>query len=197
MRVAMGIGVLSGLAVSVSGQDFAYTLVAPDVVDAFSDTSFTVTVLATGPGTHIAGGGFALSGRDSGGVIDDISWAAADWSAVNTDGGYAGGASYNPVSFGQFILPDFGFPPADSSVLPAVVGVFTFFLNDNRVSTLALQLTDAGFDFGMETFDDADDSFTRDGGAIRYDAARIRVIPGPAPLAVLAAGGLIAARRRR
>ena len=197
-RTGMTIGAVAGLAAAASGQDFAYTLTAPTFVDPFTQTSFTVTVMATGPGTHIAGGAFAMSIADSSGTLQDVTWTPDDWSTINTDGGFDG-TGYGPVIFGQLILPDFGFPPADGSALPAVVGRFTFLLSteESGLPTIDLQLFDAGGDFALETFDDADDSFARDGGSISYGSASIVIIPGPASLALLGVAGVCAGRRRR
>ena len=195
MRTGVAIGALAGLAASASAQDFAYEILAPSVVNFATATSFTVTVIASGPGTHIAGGAFGMTiASDPPSGIADVTWTPADWSTINTDGGF-NGTDYEPVIFGQLILPDFGFPPAVGSELPAVVGTFTFLIGDASLFLVDLQLVDAGGDFALETFNDADDSFARDGGSIRYGSARI-VIPAPASLTLLGLAPVLGRRRR-
>ena len=198
MKKGIALAAVAGLATVASAQDFSYTVVAPATVDTRTATSFTVTVIASGPGTHIAGGSFAVDGTDDAGAVSGMSWAAAGWSSINTDNGYLGNADYDQVIFGQLILPDFGFPPDPGSVLPATVGTFTVSLTGGGANgTVLFQLADAGGDFALETFNDDDDSFARDGGAINYGGSTTRVIPAPASLALMGLGGLIAGRRRR
>ena len=196
MKKGIALTAVAGLATVAAGQDFGYQVVAPSEVNLLTATSFTVTVIANGPGTHIAGGAFVTNGSGDTDTVSGMSWAAADWSSINTDDGFAGNASYNQVIFGQLILPDFGFPPADGSDLPAVVGTFTVTLSGSE-GVVEFQLADAGGDFALETFNDDDDSFARDDGAISYGSARVTIIPAPASLAMVGLGGLVALRRRR
>ena len=190
----MAMGAVAGLATAASGQAFADEVIAPAFV---STTSFTITIMAHGPGTHIAGGAFAISGSDRQGLITDMTWTPASWSVINTDGGHTGGASYDPVVFGQFILPDFGFPPDPGSALPALVGYFTVQIDEIRYGRMEFQLSDGGGDFALEVFDDTDGSFTRDDGTIVYGTATLIIFPAPSSLGVLTLAGLAMRRRRR
>ena len=122
-----------------------------------------------------------------------MAWTAADWSAFNTDGGYAGNGSYNAVVFGQLVIPGI-FPPAPGSENGSAIGSFQ--VTVDGMGMVDFQLT-AGSPFTLEGVDSVTGATQNDGGAVSLGSTSINVVPAPSAMALLGLGGLVAGRRRR
>jgi len=156
--------------------------------------TLTMTVYGdAGFGSHILGGAFGVAGSGDTGVVQDMAWTAADWSAFNTDGGYAGNGSYNAVVFGQLVIPGI-FPPAPGSENGSAIGSFQ--VTVDGMGMVDFQLT-AGSPFTLEGVDDVTGATQNDGGAVSLGSTSINVVPAPSAMALLGLGGLVAGRRRR
>lgn len=201
MKNALMMISLAGLApVAVAQNSFSLSLV-PSVATldtTGSAATFTVEVFGDASvGTHMLGGAFGLEVTGAG--VVGMSWANADWSQFNTDGGYAGGGSYNQVIFGQLILP--GQPPfdvpADGSGLGQRIGSFQIMVDADVFSFMEINLV-AGSPFALEVIDiDSGQTHQSDASSLTLGGASILVVPAPSSLALLGAAGLLAGRRRR
>ena len=192
----IAIAALAGLATAAAAQDFSLTLVPSTMTVDTTGGAATFTVTAYGDastGTHLLGGSFGIAASGDAGVVQDMSWGAAAWSAFNTDGGYAGNGNYNAVVFGQLVIPGI-FPPAAGSELGAAIGSFTVTVDGAGV--LNLDMT-AGSPFSLEVVDANTGATANDAGTASLGSATINVIPAPSAMALLGLGGLVAGRRRR
>lgn len=187
---------VAGLAAAASAQDFSLTLVpsAMTVDTSMGAATFTVTAFGDSTfGTHILGGAFGINASSGADTVQDMSWAAAAWSAFNTDGGYAGNGNYDQVVFGQLVIPGI-FPPAAGSELGSALGSFT--VTVDGAGTLVLDMT-AGTPFSLEAVDENTGLTMADAGTASLGSATINVVPAPSAMALLGLGGLVAGRRRR
>lgn len=147
-------------------------------------------------GTHMLGGSFSLVTSSS--VVSNMTWTPASWSAFNSDGGYAGGGDYNPVIFGQLVIP--GVPPFDvpavGSELGQRIGSFQVTV-DQFCGVLDMELV-AQSPFTLEVLDlNTGETFQSSNGNLSLNGATISVTPAPSSLAVLGLGGFATLRRRR
>jgi hypothetical protein len=192
----IALAAIAGLATAATAGGFSLTLVpsATSVDTSGGAASVTVTVFGNaGVGTHMLGGAFGIDGSGDTGAVTGMSWAAADWSLFNTDGGYAGNADYNNVVFGQLVIPP-AFPPAPGSDLGMAIGSFTITGEGTGLVNFALT---AGSPFTLEVVDNNTGATQNDGGAISLASVDISFVPAPSAMALLGLGGLVAGRRRR
>ena len=190
---------VAGFAAAASAQNFSLSIAgAPMTVDT-SAGSVTVTVDIIGDsdfGTHMLGGAFTLSSGS--GLVEGMSWAAASWSAFNTDGGYSGGGDYGQVIFGQLVIP--GVPPFDvpaaGSELGSAIGSFQIVIGQGT-GIIDLSLA-AASPFSLEVLDLVGGTTAQSSnGTLTLNGASINVVPAPSAMALLGLGGLVAGRRRR
>jgi hypothetical protein len=202
MRTQMII-VLAATASAATAQDFTLDIVGPGAVIPESQTSFELTIIANGPGTHLLEADFALTGTDSSGAIAGISWTPGSWSSDSIDDGvgWLGAGNYSSVAVGQFVLP--GFPPfdvphADSAFADVVVGVFTVDLT-GQTGLLNFQLTTGNHDpYTLLTYEDGVIGSMSDlDGTLVLGSTTVSVAPAPTSFALLGLSGFVAARRRR
>lgn len=194
---------LAGLTTAGTAQEFSLSFgeITGDVstgsmlsVDVFGDASI---------GTHMLGGGFAVSAFTNNFEVLDMTWAPAPWSAFNTDGGHAGSGNYDSVIFGQ-LNGGTGIPPFDQpslgSELGSLIGSFQIEVGQlGSFWSLQLQLVEhEPFPFTLEVLDYPDGgTYQNELGNITLGSARVDFIPAPSSLALLGLGGLAASRRRR
>lgn len=192
---------VAGLAGSVSAQDYSLSIASgPTSVDT-TGSSITITIDIVGDasvGTHMLGGSFSLETSSSGSVID-MTWIPAAWSSFNDDGGYAGNGDYNPVIFGQIVIP--GIPPFDvpaaGSELGNVIGSFQIVIAADTWFTMDMYLV-AQDPFSLEVYDIlTGEAFHNSDGNLTLNGASISVVPSPSSLALIGLGGLVGTRRRR
>jgi hypothetical protein len=193
----IAIAAIAGFAAAASAQSsFSLSIVgAPMTVDTtMGAATFTVDVTGDSDfGTHILGGGFALSTGSSANVTA-MSWANAAWSAFNTDGGYDGAGNYNNVIFGQLVIPGI-FPPAAGSELGSVIGSFQITVEGAGVLDLSLV---AAAPFALEAVDSVSGATANSSnGSLTLGGASVNLVPAPSAMALLGLGGLAAGRRRR
>lgn len=200
MKYAIATVTLAGFTIAAGAQDFSLSIVAAG--DPFSGTTMTLDVIGDASvGTHMLGGGFALSIFENNSLINNITWQAASWSQFNTDGGYdAGSGDYNQVIFGQLVIP--GVPPFDvpapGSEIGGLIGSFVVELDRelNLFDQLSFEFV-AGSPFSLEVIDiNAGQTFQSSQGNLAFNGFYIN-IPAPSSLALLGLGGLAASRRRR
>ncbi len=191
---------LAGFAMAAGAQDFSLSIVAAG--DPFSGTTMTLDVISdASAGTHMLGGGFALSIFENNSLINNITWQAASWSQFNTDDGYdAGSGDYNQVIFGQLVIP--GVPPFDvpapGSEIGGLIGSFVVELDRelNLFDQISFEFV-AGSPFTLQVIDiNTGESFESSQGNLALNGLYIN-IPAPSSLALLGLGGLAASRRRR
>ena len=190
----IALAAIAGLATAATAGGYSLSLVASatEVDTSMGAATFTVTVFGDAPsGSHMLGGAFGLESNS--GLVTNMAWANAAWSAFNTDNGYAGNGNYNDVVFGQIVIPGI-FPPAAGSELGSAIGSFT--ITVEGAGQLDLQLT-AGSPFSLETVDAMSGATANDDGAASLGSASITVTPAPSAMALLGLGGLVAGRRRR
>ena len=201
MKITLGIVTLAVAAGALNAQSLELSLLAPTTVDA-SDGSFTMFVIADGPGTHGARAFFELAGSDPSGAIGDMSWSVAPWATPQntSDGGYLGGGDYGVAGGGQIIFPLAGLHPHPDSVLPSLVmGQFTVDLT-GLTGTLDFQLVAPDdVQLVLQTYDENTETlFTGyDATDVILGSASIMVVPAPAASALLGLGALASTRRRR
>ena len=200
MKTSIALVAVAGFAAAASaGQNFSLSIAgAPATVDSTGGATITVDIIGDSDfGTHMLGGSFAMTSGS--GMVSGMTWAAASWSAFNTDGGYAGNGDYNAVIFGQLVIP--GVPPFDvpaaGSELGSAIGSFQIVIADGSFGTLDLSL-EGQSPFTLQVLDligggTADSS----GGSLTLNGASINVVPAPSAMALLGLGGLVAGRRRR
>lgn len=195
MKNAVFVLAIAGLALTSSAQEFSLSISGAPA--SFGSTgTFTFDIIGDASvGTHMLGGSFALETNNP--QISNIVWTPASWSAFNTDGGFAGNGNYNPVIFGQLVIP--GVPPFDvpapGSELGSVIGSFqitlSFFIGIIELNLVAQSpFTLEVFDVSTgETFQSSPDNLTLNGATV--------FTPSPSTLGLFGMGGLVAARRRR
>ena len=187
---------LAGFATCVIAQDFSLFFVGPSEV--MENSSFQVDVYGDASvGTHILGGSFGINSALNNFEVLGMTWTPADWSAFNTDGGYAGDGNYNSVVFGQLVIPGI-FPPAAGSELGARIGTLDI-QTGNFGSFWSIEMSFvAGDPFTLETVDEVSgETFQSSNGNLTLGTFSAKFIPAPGSLAMLAMGGVCATRRRR
>ena len=127
-----------------------------------------------------------------------MAWTPADWSAFNTDSGYAGNGDHAGVIFGQLLI--FGIPgfdmPADGSDLGMSIGSFQITLGAGT-GDINFEFA-AGSPFTLQSYNEADGATASSAdGSLTLNGATVTVTPAPSALALLGLGGLAAGRRRR
>ena len=190
---------VAGLVGTAGAQDFSLSIAgAPATVDVTGGATITIDIIGNASvGTHMLGGSFALvSGHP---LITDISWNPASWSSFNTDGGYDGNGNYNPVIFGQLVIP--GVPPFDvpaaGSELGSAIGSFQIVIGAGFLGVMDLFLV-AQDPFSLQVIDlVTGETFQSSDGNLTLNGASIQVTPSPSSLALIGLGGLAVTRRRR
>ncbi len=199
MKTSIALVAVAGFAAAASAQNFSLSIAgAPATVDTtMGAVTITVDIIGDSDfGTHMLGGAFTMTSGSA--LVDGMSWAAASWSAFNTDGGYAGGGDYGQVIFGQLVIP--GVPPFDvpaaGSELGSAIGSFQIVIGQGT-GTIDLTLA-AGSPFSLEVLDNVGGTTAQSSaGTLTLNGASINVIPAPSAMALLGLGGLVAGRRRR
>lgn len=204
MKYAVRAIALAGISMTATAgpvaPDFSLSMIANG--DVFSGTTITIDVIGdSSVGTHMLGGGFAMSVTENNDLVNNITWQAASWSQFNTDGGYdAGSGDYNQVTFGQLVIP--GVPPFDipapGSELGQSIGSFVIELDRelNLLDQLSFEFV-AASPFSLEVIDiNSGETFRSSNGNLALNGFYIN-IPSPSGLALLGVGGLAAGRRRR
>ena len=202
MKNAMCMLAVAGLVGTAGAQDFSLSIAgAPATVDATSAVTITIDIVGNASvGTHMLGGSFALVTGGHNATVIDMTWIPASWSAFNTDGGFDGNGNYNPVIFGQLVIP--GVPPFDVPAAGSELGnsIGSFQVVISAVSgffSLDFHLV-AQDPFSLEVLDLATgETFQSSAGNLSLNGASITVIPSPSSLALIGLGGLAASRRRR
>ncbi|MBL4699074.1 MAG: hypothetical protein JKX70_09610, partial [Phycisphaerales bacterium] len=78
MKSTIALVAIAGFAAAASAQNFSLSISAPTTV--VEGAVFTIDITGDADtGTHMLGGGFSLSSGS--GLIDNITWTPADWSA--------------------------------------------------------------------------------------------------------------------
>jgi len=195
MKSTIALVAIAGFAAAASAQNFSLSINAPTEVT--EGAVFTIDVIGDADtGTHMLGGGFSLTSGS--GLIADMAWTPAEWSAFNTDNGYAGNGDHAGVIFGQLLI--FGIPgfdvPGEGSDLGMSIGSFQVTLGaGSGVIDFALN---AGEPFTLQSYDVNDGAVASSAdGQLALNGARVTVTPAPSALALLGLGGLAAGRRRR
>jgi len=196
MKNTIALIAVAGLATVASAQNFSLSINAPTEVA--EGSVFTIDVMGDADtGTHMLGGGFSLTSGS--GLIADMAWTPAAWSAFNEDNGYAGNGDHNAVVFGQLLI--FGIPgfdmPADGSALGSLIGSFQVTLNDVGFGDINFAIN-AGVPFTLQSYNESDGAIASSAdGQLTLNGATVTVTPAPSALALLGLGGLAAGRRRR
>ena len=195
MKSTIALVAIAGFAAAASAQNFSLSINAP--MEVAEGAVFTIDVIGDADtGTHMLGGGFSLTSGS--GLIANIAWTPADWSAFNTDNGYAGNGDHAGVIFGQLLI--FGIPgfdvPAEGSALGSSIGTFQI--------TLGAGFGDINFElnaaspFSLQSYNESDGATSSSAdGQLALNGATVTVTPAPSALALLGLGGLAAGRRRR
>jgi hypothetical protein len=200
MKNTMCMIAVAGLTASVSAQEFSLSISsAAATIDTTGGSAvFTIDIIGDASvGTHMLGGSFSLVTGSS--FVSDMTWIPASWSAFNTDGGFAGGGDYNPVIFGQLVIP--GVPPFDQpapgSEIGSRIGSFQVMIEGQLCGVIDFQLV-AQSPFTLEVLDlDTGETFQSSDGNLTLNGASVFSVPSPASLAILGIGGLATLRRRR
>lgn len=197
MKSVLIAAVIAGSASSAVAQNFSLSLL-PSTSQVSSGGSFTITVFGDADvGTHLLGGAFSL--QSNGECIASMSWNPAQWSAFNTDGGFAGSGDYNDVVFGQLVIPGI-FPPMPGSELGSAIGSFTVVADNFSGDVPVVFQLVAASPFTLETVDAVTgETFQSSDGNLSLGSATVLfgIIPAPSTLALFGCGGVLAARRRR
>jgi len=194
MKNALTLIAIAGMASAASAQNFSLSIVAPTEVA--EGAIFTIEVIGDADvGTHMLGGSFSMTSGS--GLIASMAWTPAGWSAFNTDGGYAGNGDYNPVVFGQLVIP--GVPPFDvpaaGSELGEAIGSFQVTLGAGAGVIDFVLVGESPF--SLETIDANGGGGNSSNGNLTLNGASVTVTPAPSALALLGLGGIAAGRRRR
>lgn len=202
MKNAIALAAIAGIASAAAAQSATLNIVASDtMVDSAGGAQITLSVYGSADfGTHISGGGFALSAAGGAGVVGGMSAATPAWGATGlNDRGDAGDGNYTGLVFGQFIfLPPFP-PAAESSFVggETLVATFTVDILDGAGGIVDWSVAvDQLAPFTIEIFDEADGSLTQVSD-VSFGSARVNVVPAPSAMALLGLGGIVAGRRRR
>ncbi len=202
MKNTLALIAVAGIATVASAQSgsLSMTSSAASVDTSGAAATFTLSVWGDADfGTHIAGGGFALSATGGAGIVTSMGASVPAWGALGfEDNGSAGDGNYNAVIFGQLIFPPVIAPSADSSLANGAVLLATFSVTAAADSSGVIDWStaDSGGDFVLEIFNDADSSFTRL-TSVDFGGVSVNVVPAPSAMALLGLGGLVAGRRRR
>ncbi len=195
MKNTIALIAVAGMATIASAQNFSLSINAPTEVA--EGAVFTIDVMGDADtGTHMLGGGFSLTSNS--GLIADMAWTPADWSAFNEDGGYSGNGNYGDVVFGQLLI--FGIPgfdmPADGSDLGNLIGSYQVTLGAGS-GDIDFAFN-AGVPFTLQSYNEADGAISSSAdGQLALNGATVTVTPAPSALALLGLGGIAAGRRRR
>ncbi|MBL4697454.1 MAG: PEP-CTERM sorting domain-containing protein [Phycisphaerales bacterium] len=202
MKKASLLIALAGLTAAAAAQDFSLSIAgAPTTIDATNGATITIDII--GDSTHgevMMGGRFSMISGS--GLISNMTWTPAPWSAFNTDGGYAGNGDYNEVAFGQISHQG---PQTAGSQLGMAIGSFQIQIAAGSFGVIDLEIL-GGLPFALETAFWPFDGFPTGGavdvrdssnGTLILNGASINVVPAPSALALLGLSGLAASRRRR
>lgn len=202
MKNTLALIAVAGIATVASAQSgsLSMTSSAASVDTSGAAATFTLSVWGDADfGTHIGGGGFALSATGGAGIVTSMAASVPAWGALGfEDNGAAGDGNYNAVIFGQLIFPPIIAPSADSALGNGAVLLATFSVTAaaDSTGTIDWSTADAGGDFVLEIYDEADASFTRL-TSVDFGGVSVNVVPAPSAMALLGLGGLVAGRRRR
>ncbi|MBO6513859.1 MAG: hypothetical protein JJ974_07850 [Phycisphaerales bacterium] len=198
---------LTGIVSSSFAQSASLNIVPSEpVVGEFGgSSSFTLSIFASADfGTHIAGGQFSLvNGTGGAGVITGMDAAAVDWASIGEhDRGWAGGANYTGLVFGQIIVNPIIPPNVNSGFAGGEVLVATIQVEFVQPSMfwhpIHFQLGSGPGPFVLEIYDEADGSFTHlQSSAIEFGGASVLVVPAPSSMVLLGLSSFIAVRRNR
>jgi len=202
MKNTLALIAVAGIATVASAQSGSLSMTSSAATVDTSGAAATFTLSVWGDadfGTHIAGGGFALSATGGAGIVTSMAASVPAWGALGfEDNGAAGDGNYNAVIFGQLIFPPVIAPAAESALGNGAVLLATFSVTAAADSSglVDWSTADAGGDFVLEIYDDANGSFTQLTAA-DFGGTSVRVVPAPSAMALLGLGGLVAGRRRR
>ena len=202
MKNTLALIAVAGIATVASAQSGSLSMTSSAATVDTSGAAATFTLSVWGDadfGTHIAGGGFALSATGGAGIVTSMAASVPAWGALGfQDNGATGDGNYAGVIFGQLIFPPVIAPAAESALGNGAVLLATFSVTAaaDSAGTVDWSTADAGGDFILEIYDDANGSFTQLTAA-DFGGVSVNFVPAPSAMALLGLGGLVAGRRRR